>query len=135
MKRSPDATERVDPEGPHRLVTGFRLSVVAGPDVGKSWASTGGRTVIGKDASCQLILTDKSVSQFHCEILQSQMEGSGPPGGSLTVRDLGSRNGTALDGVPITSAPLTRPVTLTLGRSQIRFETGTQPVKVPLSTQ
>jgi two-component system response regulator GlrR len=128
MKRTPDSTEVVDHEGPHRLVSGFRLSVQSGPDAGKSWSSTGQRAVVGKDPTCQLPLTDKSVSHFHCEIAFL-------PDGGLVLRDLGSRNGTAVDGVPVSVAPLTRAALLTVGRTQVRYEPGTEPVKIRLSAK
>lgn len=47
--------------------------------------------VIGRGAGCDLVVPDLSISRLHAEI------GSGP-GGTLTIRDLGSRNGVIIDG-------------------------------------
>jgi DNA-binding NtrC family response regulator len=84
--------------------------------------------VIGKDPACDLSLTDPSVSHFHCEISDTAR-------GGLELRDLGSRNGTRIEGVHVLAAPLSETVVLTLGRTQVRFETNDRPVKVPLSRQ
>src|SRR5262249_17020235 len=65
--------------------------------------------------------------RFHCEIT--------PVDGLLMVRDLGSRNRTLVDGVPVREAYLRPGAVLTLGRTQIRFEIGAQPVRVALSTR
>ena len=40
------------------------------------------------------------------------------------MRDLGSRNGTFVDGVPVIEAPLRDGAVLALGRTQLRFEVG-----------
>src|SRR5262249_45092434 len=49
------------------------------------------------------------------------------------LRDLGSRNGTLIDAVPVREAYLRPGAVLTLGRTQLRFEVGDQPVRVTLS--
>src|SRR5262249_57883862 len=53
--------------------------------------------------------------------------------GALVVRDLGSLNGTTVNGVGVLAAQLESGVTIGVGKSQIRFDVGTEPVKVPLS--
>jgi transcriptional regulator with PAS, ATPase and Fis domain len=49
------------------------------------------------------------------------------------LSDLGSRNGTHVDGVPVLKAPLRDGALLLLGRTQLRFEIGTRNVAVTLS--
>jgi two-component system response regulator GlrR len=49
------------------------------------------------------------------------------------VRDLGSRNGTLVDRVPVIEAPLRDGAVLSLGRTQLRFNIGTRQVEIPLS--
>jgi len=125
---SPDGatTEVVRAEGrPHALVRRFRLLVVAGPNTNLDMTSAGERAVIGTHEASDLVLTDRTVSRFHCEIVLSE--------GSATIRDLGSRNGTLVDGVSVLQAFLRSGATLTLGRSQIRFDLGTDHAKIPLS--
>jgi DNA-binding CsgD family transcriptional regulator len=57
-----------------------------------------GRHVIGRDPTCQIRLAHATVSHVHAEIRRE--------GECLRVRDLGSRNGTFLDDIPIQDAPL-----------------------------
>jgi transcriptional regulator with PAS, ATPase and Fis domain len=121
------ATERAG--GPeHRLrVRRFRLVVVSGPDAGLSWLSEGKQTVLGTHPTADFALHDRTVSRFHCEIAV-QEEGA-------LLRDLGSRNGTLVDGVPVLVAPLRGGSTLTLGQSQLRFELADEAIDIPLSEQ
>src|SRR5262245_22238435 len=77
----------------HSPVLEFRVTVGAGPDKGKAATSRAARIVIGTHPSADLVLEDKSVSRFHCELAVVD--------GNLRVRDLGSRNGTRLDGVAV----------------------------------
>jgi transcriptional regulator with PAS, ATPase and Fis domain len=109
----------------HILVQKFRLQVLEGPDAGKICPSAGQRTVIGKDEGANLILTDQTVSRFHCEISIAQ--------GRAIIRDLGSRNGTQVNGVDVTQASLKNGAILTLGSTQIRFDLGTDHAMVLVS--
>ena len=54
----------------------------------------GREITIGRDASCDLVLTDKSVSREHARIGMVNGEG-------IVIRDLGSANGTFVDGRPV----------------------------------
>lgn len=83
------------------------------------------RTVIGADPRADIVLADPSLSRFHCEIEVDR--------GRPVLHDLGSRNGTHVDGVPVIEAPLRDGALLLLGRSQLRFEIGTRNVDVVLS--
>jgi two-component system response regulator GlrR len=83
------------------------------------------RTVIGADDRADIVLADPSLSRFHCEI---EVERGRP-----VLHDLGSRNGTHVDGVPVLEAPLRDGALLLLGRTQLRFEIGTRNVDVVLS--
>lgn len=56
---------------------------------------------IGRDASCDLVLPHRSVSRQHCRILQSA--------DAISVEDLGSRQGTALNGRLVSGASRLRP--------------------------
>ena len=47
----------------------------------------------------------------------------------MLVKDLGSRNGTAVDRVPVLEAPLRDGALLTLGRTQLRFDVGARDVE------
>jgi transcriptional regulator with PAS, ATPase and Fis domain len=92
---------------------------------GKTYTFGTPRTVIGADPRADIVLADPSLSRFHCEI---EIERGRP-----ILHDLGSRNGTHVDGVPIIEAPLRDGALLLLGRTQLRFEIGTRNVDVNLS--
>ncbi|HUH06007.1 MAG TPA: sigma 54-interacting transcriptional regulator [Kofleriaceae bacterium] len=112
----------------HSLVRQLELTVLEGPDAGKTFRSTAERSVIGTHRSCSLVLSDKTVSRFHCDI-------SPGAGGKFTIRDLGSRNGLLLNGCSVVEAHLHDGVTISLGRTLLRFEPDAGQVTVPLSAR
>jgi transcriptional regulator with PAS, ATPase and Fis domain len=85
------------------------------------------RMVIGADPKADLVIADTAMSKFHCEIRITD--------GAAVVRDLGSRNGTLVDRVPVIEAPLRDGAVLAVGRTQLRFNVGTRQVEIPLSTR
>jgi DNA-binding NtrC family response regulator len=103
----------------------FRLMVNEGPDAGKAYSSAGTRTVIGTHPSADLVLSDRTVSRFHCEI--SVLEGQ------ALIRDLQSRNGTWVNGVPVLQAPLLDEGLITLGRTRLRFGLGRKTAELEAS--
>jgi two-component system, NtrC family, response regulator GlrR len=109
------------------LVQSFGLRVIAGPDRDAVHASTGERTSIGTHSAMDFVLHDPAMSRFHCEIVIDQ--------GRAVVRDLGSRNGTLVDGVAVLGAPLNHGATLGLGETQIRFDLGKEQLAIPLSAE
>ncbi|MGH3391922.1 MAG: DUF1707 and FHA domain-containing protein [Actinomadura sp.] len=60
------------------------------------------RIVIGRAPSCSFILTDLSVSRFHAELYRAE-------NGVWMVSDLGSMNGTRLNGWRLTGPTMVRP--------------------------
>jgi two-component system response regulator HydG len=79
----------------------FVLKVVEGPDAGKSWTIDGrepSRVAVGKSTACELQLLDPRASRRHAAIESS--------GGKLRLTDLGSTNGTFVNGVEIAEALL-----------------------------
>ena len=113
--------------GDHLLVQQIELVVIEGPDVGRAFVSPGDRVVIGKHESADLELHDDSVSRFHTELVIS--------GGEVVLRDLGSRNGTIVDGVRVQVAFPKNGALLSLGHSKLRLVTGEQRNRVSLSEQ
>ncbi|MEK7467425.1 MAG: protein kinase [Planctomycetota bacterium] len=68
-----------------------KLLVEKGPNKGQSLALSGsGPFHIGREPACSFVLNDTNVSRKHCEIVSKS--------GNWSVRDLGSRNGTYLNG-------------------------------------
>jgi len=112
---------------PHALVRRFRLTITDGPDAGKTVASSGERAVLGTAEAADVVLHDRTISRFHCEVALDAER--------AIIRDLGSRNGTRVDGVRVVEAHLADGALLTIGRTQLRFELGSDHVKVPLSTR
>ncbi|QIJ63034.1 FHA domain-containing protein [Streptomyces sp. JB150] len=106
-----------DPE-PHPEVEDApaRLDVVAGPDAGGVHLLHGGRIEIGRSAAADVPLDDPDVSRLHCAVTLS-------PDGRVTVADLGSTNGTTLDGTRVGARPVrfTPGALLRLGESALRL--------------
>jgi hypothetical protein len=74
-----------------------KITVKAG-----SWqldlGATNNRIVIGRDLDCDMTVNDPSVSRHHAELMLQ--------GEQLWVRDLGSSNGTWVDGAPVGAQPV-----------------------------
>ena len=109
----------------HVVVRECRLTITSGEHTGKTHQFASERLVIGADARADFVIDDATLSKFHCEL---RIEN-----GVTFVRDLGSRNGTQVDHVPIIEAPLRDGAVLTLGRTQLRFAIGSRDVEVALS--
>ncbi|MFV0444287.1 MAG: FHA domain-containing protein [Planctomycetaceae bacterium] len=77
------------------------LIVETGKHKGKRMRIPDGESVVGRDEQSQIRIASEEVSRQHC-VLISQTE-------RLIVRDLGSRNGTFINGRPITSEVILQP--------------------------
>jgi len=108
--------QRAPSRRPGGRVRRFRLRVVGGPHANTEAVSTGERLVIGTHRSADFHLVDKTMSRFHCEIVIEE--------GRAIIRDLGSLNGTIVDGLGVIGAYLGERAILTLGSTQILFELG-----------
>jgi S-DNA-T family DNA segregation ATPase FtsK/SpoIIIE len=71
----------------------LRVHLVGGPDSGLVAPLPRGVVTIGRAPGCDVALTDPDVSRQHAAITVTSA--------GITVRDLGSTNGTLLDGVPV----------------------------------
>lgn len=87
--------------------------VVSGPLAGSACVLNETVTTIGRDPSSDLFMDDVTVSRRHAEIVRSD-EG-------FRVRDLGSLNGTYVDGVREEQARLRDGAHLRVGRYDIVF--------------
>ena len=92
----------------------FRLVVIDGAEVGREHVATGARCSIGSHESNEVAIADPSMSRFHCDIVIT--------GGRARLVDLGSKNGSLIDGVAVERAHLRDGSTITLGRTKLRFE-------------
>jgi two-component system, NtrC family, response regulator GlrR len=109
--------------GAHRH---FKLTVIAGPCAGLVRESSGDLLSLGSQSLNGMVIDDPTVSRFHCEI-RSDAE-------SARVVDLGSSNGTILDGVRVCEAFLRPGAVLQLGETQVRFDQGDGEDALPLSS-
>ncbi|MGW6287552.1 FHA domain-containing protein [Streptomyces sp. NPDC055107] len=103
-----------------------RLHVVAGPDAGGVHLLHGGQIRIGRSADADVPLDDPDVSRLHCAVTVAD-------DGRVSVADLGSTNGTSLDGVEVRERPvrLAPGALLRLGESALRLTAGSRPTKLP----
>jgi len=73
----------------------IRLTAVSGTQHGREWlAEVGAETVIGRSPRCAVVIDDDSEVSSRNSVLSAE-------GGLLFVDDLGSTNGTAVNGSPI----------------------------------
>jgi predicted component of type VI protein secretion system len=68
------------------------LIAQTGPLNGERWMLSGAM-VVGRDASCEIVIPDRQVSRFHARLLPT------PEG--VVLEDLGSKNGTFVNGAAI----------------------------------
>ncbi|RMG12566.1 MAG: FHA domain-containing protein [Deltaproteobacteria bacterium] len=77
---------------------GFTLTITQGPGAGQTLRFEQPTVTFGRTADNDVVLYDPNVSRRHFEIAQED--------GGWVVRDLGSSNGTRLNGAPVTAHPL-----------------------------
>ncbi|MGW2419338.1 FtsK/SpoIIIE domain-containing protein [Streptomyces sp. NPDC001709] len=92
-----------------------QLHVVAGPDAGGVHLLHGGRITVGRSAEADVPLDDPDVSRLHCAVTVGA-------DGRVSVADLGSTNGTVLDGGRVGERPVRFPAggLLRVGESALR---------------
>jgi transcriptional regulator with GAF, ATPase, and Fis domain len=121
---SPPTEAIAAPTFERALRDGFRIVVIDGPDRGTTACSTGGTMTLGSDPACDVTLTCRAVSGFHCELELGER--------GAMIRDLGSTNGTRIAGVRIVTAHLRRGAEVEIGRNRLRFELLDEPVGLDL---
>ena len=108
---------RVVPRAPDP-VSRFTLRVDLGDGSSFTHALPAGRTVLGRSAPAGLLVVAEGVSREHAAL---ELD----PGGGLALEDLGSTNGTRLNGVPVvTRVALRDGDQLGLGRALITIQAG-----------
>jgi pSer/pThr/pTyr-binding forkhead associated (FHA) protein len=79
------------------------------------------RITIGRLPDCDLVLADPNVSRYHAEIRPAESAGDGAS--EFEVADMGSTNGTKVNGIPIVGPQVLRSGDqITVGATTIRFE-------------
>ena len=119
-----DVTSRVAPAQAMRIWS-VVLAVVDGPSRGAR-AQVGSEIArIGTADGNDLVLADRTVSRFHCEVVLR--------GEAILIRDCGSTNGTLIDGVRIREAEIPPGTLVRIGGSALRVELGEEPAFVEVS--
>lgn len=99
------------------------LVINAGPQAGRRVMLSSGRHVLGRDPACDVVLDDPSLSRRH---LRMDVDGEG-----VTVADLDSRNGSAIEERTLVGQVRVIPddgAQIEVGRSVISFTTAPAPV-------
>jgi DNA-binding NtrC family response regulator len=112
-------------QGTVLLVRRATLSVTRGPDKGRQAVLEGSSLRVGTDPCCDLVLADPSVSSIHFGV---EVDRAG-----FLLRDLGSTNGTYVDGYRAVAIYLPRSAEVEAGESRLRFATSKDEVEIPLS--
>ncbi len=102
------ATRMAAPGGETKIAAVSEPMVLTGsegPGKGTKITAGGDEVVIGRDDACDVVLDDDEVSRRHVSL-------KGLPGGAAEINDLGSRNGTTVDGKQVTD-----PMTLSGGET------------------
>jgi DNA-binding NtrC family response regulator len=106
----------------------FTLTVTAGQDAGAAVRLDGSqpsRVLIGQSPACELRLSDPLASRRHAALEIA--------GQHLRIKDLGSTNGTVVDGLSVIEANLQGGETLRIGGSTILVERGPAPPPAALA--
>ena len=114
VSREPNATSLLD-EAPAftRQRRGGTFLVIKGPDRGEQVALSDEPVTFGSAPNCDLVLSDKTVSRRHAMAL---LEGE-----EVVVRDLGSTNGTFIQGSRFKEIAVSFGAEIKVGRTVIKF--------------
>jgi pSer/pThr/pTyr-binding forkhead associated (FHA) protein len=98
-----------------RFVMAFLLVIMRGRSNASAHKVPPGASVIGRQEGCQLQVRSSQVSRRHCELIDKD--------DTLTVKDLGSSNGTFVNGEKVEGSRTLQPGdTLTIGNVTFRIE-------------
>lgn len=92
------------------MTESFHLVLRKGPGPGQVFSLEKDEIVIGRDILCDISIIETSLSRRHARLFKKE--------GAFFVEDLGSTNGTSLDGQPVTEPQELKPgALLTLGKN------------------
>ena len=101
------------------------LTIVKGPQMGSTFELTDSVVTIGRDPSNTVFLNDMTVSRRH-----ARLDLSGLESGLATIEDLGSLNGTWVDGAIVNRALLKDGSTIQVGTFRMIFHTNRKNVRI-----
>jgi transcriptional regulator with GAF, ATPase, and Fis domain len=90
-----------------------RVSGISGPFQGLTFSLSAPEVSIGRDASNQLWISDPALSRRHCLLIRN--------GEQITIRDLGSLNGTFVNGLTVDELALRHGDQISIGGSVLQF--------------
>jgi DNA-binding NtrC family response regulator len=108
------------------VVQRFRLQGLNGELEGKSFDSSADRLQIGSHPLNEVEVRDRTVSRFHCEVFIDRE-------GRAWVKDLGSRNGTRVNGVRVREAELQDQMVLRVGQLELSFTALAERNEIPVA--
>ena len=111
--KTPDPTKVISQARELRFPR-YRLVVTEGPDAGSVLEGAGEEIAIGTADANDLVLKDTAVSRHHIAIA--------PTARGHLLRDLGSTNGTLINGVAVERAYLAPNAVISLGGTRLKFE-------------
>lgn len=94
------------------------LTIVKGPQIGEAFELSATTISIGRDPSNSVFLNDMTVSRHHATLDLSTIAS-----GYATIKDLGSLNGTWVDGAIVNEATLKDGSTIQIGTFRMVFHT------------
>ncbi len=101
------------------------LTIVKGPQMGSTFELADNVVTIGRDPSNTVFLNDMTVSRRH-----ARLDLSGLESGLATIEDLGSLNGTWVDGAIVNRALLKDGSTIQVGTFRMIFHTNRKNVRI-----
>jgi DNA-binding NtrC family response regulator len=106
-------------------VRSAQLRIVDGPDRGLELDLPPVGVVIGTERTCDVVLTDGFVSRRHCSV--------SPTAAGFQITDLGSKNGTLIDGVAVGKVVAPPGVALRVGKTLIQLMPADEVLDIPPS--
>ncbi len=103
------------------------LVILSGPERGREQIIEGELFRIGKSKENDLVLPDETVSRAHCEITRDHR--------GYLLHDLGSTNGTLLDGAEIKEAWLKPGAVITVGKVELKVRPFSERIEILPSDQ
>ena len=101
------------------------LTIVKGPQIGETFELNAATITIGRDPSNSVFLNDMTVSRHHANLDLSNVSN-----GFASIRDLGSLNGTWVDGAIVNEANLKDGSTIQIGTFRMVFHTNARKSRI-----
>lgn len=101
------------------------LTIVKGPQIGETFELDDPVITLGRDPKNSVFLNDMTVSRHH-----AQMDLANVQAGLVTIEDLGSLNGTWVDGAIVSKASLKDGSTIQIGTFRMVFHANARPRRI-----